>query len=45
MKNFLEAVCEQNMAQPLSTITGYGYDTQDNYASLKGLVPTFNKIN
>jgi RHS repeat-associated protein len=30
MNNFLQAIYQKDMTQPLSTITGYGYDSQDN---------------
>ena len=34
MNNILQAIYQENTTQPLSTITGYGYDTQDNQASV-----------
>jgi RHS repeat-associated protein len=34
MNNFLQAIYQKDMTQPLSTFIQYGYDTQDNQASI-----------
>jgi RHS repeat-associated protein len=34
MNNILQAVYQEDVTQPLSTITNYGYDTQDNQSSV-----------